>query len=149
LSVRTWKTIEGAHGLAPTATYAMTAPRDLTEPCRSFSQYLRNSSRIVALVGAGLSTSSGIPTFRGTGSLWRGFSPSQEICSPYCLQRNPVLFWQYFDWRRYLALRSLPNAGHYALARLAVAKPNLLVISQNIDGNKRYQLFYNYNNEAK
>jgi NAD+-dependent protein deacetylase sirtuin 5 len=141
--------IEGAHGFAPTATYAMTTTQSLTNPSHSFSQYLRNSSRIVALVGAGLSTSSGIPTFRGTGSQWRGLSPSQEICSPYCLQRNPVLFWQYFDWRRYLALKALPNAGHVSLARLAVAKPNLLVISQNIDGKKRDKLFYNYSNEVR
>lgn len=108
----------------------------------AFSQHLQNSSRIVALVGAGLSTSSGIPTFRGPGSLWRGFNPSQDLCSPYCLQRNPVLFWQYFDWRRYLALKSLPNAGHHSLARLAIAKPNFLVISQNIDGKKGPKLFF-------
>ena len=127
----------------------MSYSQDFVEPFTSFSQHLRNSPRIVALIGAGLSTSSGIPTFRGTGSLWRGFSPSQELSSPYCLQRNPVLFWQYFDWRRYVALRSLPNAGHYSLARLAFAKPNFLAISQNIDGKRGYNFFYNHNNEVK
>lgn len=115
----------------------MSYTQEFVEQSTSFSQHLLNSSRIVAIIGAGLSTSSGIPTFRGTGSSWRGFSPSQELSNPYCFQRDPVLFWQYFDWRRYLSLKALPNAGHDALARLAFAKPDFLAISQNIDGKNR------------
>lgn len=38
---------------------------------QSFSAYLRSPSRVLALVGAGLSAPSGLPTFRGPGEMWR------------------------------------------------------------------------------
>lgn len=104
------------------------------KPPSSFLDYLQNSSRIVALLGAGLSASSGIPTFRGAGSSWRGLNPPQDLANLYCFQQDPVLFWQFFDDRRHIALKAKPNRGHYALAKLARLKPDFLAISQNIDG---------------
>lgn len=41
------------------------------EDLKSFTEYLSRCNRIMALLGAGLSASSGLPTFRGAGGLWR------------------------------------------------------------------------------
>lgn len=42
-----------------------------TKDRESFTEHLQRSNRILALCGAGLSASSGLPTFRGAGGMWR------------------------------------------------------------------------------
>lgn len=101
---------------------------------RSFASYLSSSRRILALVGAGLSASSGVPTFRGAGGLWRQ-RRTRELASPYAFQEDPVTVWQFYSDRRHWALTARPNQAHYALAELARKKEGFVVISQNVDGN--------------
>jgi hypothetical protein len=99
----------------------------------SFSEHLKKSDRILALLGAGLSAGSGVPTFRGEGATWRG-KISTELSSPYALSEDPVLFWHFFNYRRHVSLRAHPNPAHYALAELGKSKPEFLAITQNVDG---------------
>lgn len=99
----------------------------------AFTTYLDSSTYIIALLGAGLSTASGLTTFRGPGSLWRQHDPT-SLASPWAFKRDPTLVWLFYEHRRQLALRAAPNAGHVALAELARAKPELLTVTQNIDG---------------
>ena len=82
--------------------------------------WLRSASSIVALTGAGISAESGIPTFRGTGGLWRQFRP-EELATPEAFGREPKLVWEWYSWRRSLIAAAQPNAGHYALAELEAA----------------------------
>jgi len=85
--------------------------------------------RVVVLTGAGVSADSGIPTFRGPGGLWRNFRP-EELATPEAFRRDPVLVWEWYEWRRKLIREAKPNAAHEALARIADA----VIVTQNVDG---------------
>jgi NAD+-dependent protein deacetylase sirtuin 5 len=99
----------------------------------SFSKHLQSSNRILALLGAGLSASSGLPTFRGAGGLWRN-QEAVSLATPEAFEENPGLVWQFYSYRRHMALKAQPNRAHYALAELARKKPNFMTVSQNVDG---------------
>lgn len=95
---------------------------------------IRQAQKAVALTGAGISTPSGIPDFRSSGSgLWQRFDP-MEVASLSAFRYHPERF---FAWVRPLAehiLHAEPNPAHYALARLEDAGRLQAVITQNIDG---------------
>ena len=99
----------------------------------SFKDYVEKSDRILALLGAGLSASSGLPTFRGAGGIWRN-NEATALATPQAFQRDPGLVWQFYSYRRHMALAAQPNKAHYALAELSKKKPNFITLSQNVDG---------------
>ncbi|WOO85333.1 NAD-dependent protein deacylase [Vanrija pseudolonga] len=99
----------------------------------AFHTLLRGSPRILAIVGAGLSASSGLPTFRGAGGLWRNYE-STSLATPGAFARDPALVWLFYAWRRHMCLQVDPNAGHTALAALAKARGgDFLCLTQNVD----------------
>ncbi|KAI6893469.1 SIR2 family histone deacetylase [Hortaea werneckii] len=100
---------------------------------KSFHEHLTKSKRVLALLGAGLSASSGLPTFRGAGGLWRTHN-STDLATPGAFRENPGLVWQFYSYRRHMALQAQPNAAHYALAELARKMPGFQALSQNVDG---------------
>jgi NAD-dependent SIR2 family protein deacetylase len=86
---------------------------------------------IVALTGAGLSTDSGIPDYRGPSSPPRKPMTYSEFVSGTAAQRR---YWarSHVGWAR--MARALPNPGHRALAALEAAGVLTGVITQNVDG---------------
>lgn len=93
---------------------------------------LKKSRNAVALTGAGVSTESGIPDFRGRNGLWSRYDPI-EYGTLGAFKADPAKVW------RMLAtlldvVDAEPNKGHHALA--ALERQNLLsgIITQNIDG---------------
>jgi len=89
----------------------------------------RKPRRIVVFTGAGISADSGIPTFRGEGGLWRNFR-AEDLATPEAFRRDPLLVWEWYEWRRELIRNAKPNAAHEAVARL----PDAVVVTQNVDG---------------
>ena len=99
----------------------------------SFATYLASCDRILALLGAGLSAGSGLPTFRGAGGLWRRHD-AMSLATPEAFSANPALVWQFYNYRRHMALTARPNRAHRALAALAKSNPNFVTLTQNVDG---------------
>jgi NAD-dependent SIR2 family protein deacetylase len=88
----------------------------------SLQDYLKSSKRVMALLGAGLSTSSGLATFRSVGSdgLWHKHDPA-KLATRQAFVENPELVWRFYQDRRRQALEAKPNKAHVAVAKLAKA----------------------------
>jgi NAD-dependent deacetylase len=87
--------------------------------------------KLVILTGAGMSSESGIKTFRDSGGLWEEYDVN-EVATPGAWDRNRDLVLRFYNERRHQLERSVPNAGHYGIAALE-KHFDVLVITQNID----------------
>ena len=91
------------------------------------------SKRVVVFTGAGISTESGIPDFRGPGGIWEKYDPAdftlqRFLSSPEARKRH---------WEFYLSggfgQDAKPNLAHYAVAELFNMGKVKCVITQNVD----------------
>ncbi|MGA2134190.1 MAG: NAD-dependent deacylase [Bryobacteraceae bacterium] len=96
-------------------------------------EWLRGAKAVAVLTGAGISAESGVPTFRGTGGLWKQYK-AEDLATPEAFARDPRLVWEWYNWRREIIAKARPNAGHKALVRLEVRTPRYTLITQNVDG---------------
>jgi NAD-dependent deacetylase len=96
-------------------------------------EWLAQASSVAVLTGAGISAESGVPTFRGAGGLWKDYKP-EELATPEAFARDPRLVWEWYDSRRQLIAKALPNAAHRALVEIEKRKPRFTLITQNVDG---------------
>lgn len=94
---------------------------------------LSGAQHVVALTGAGISTPSGIPDFRGNEGLWTREDP-MEVASLRGFRRDPQRFYRWFQPLLEPILSATPNPAHYALAELEQAGKLRALITQNIDG---------------
>ena len=85
------------------------------------------------LTGAGISAESGVPTFRGNGGLWKEYK-AEDLATPEAFLKDPRLVWEWYNWRRELIAKALPNAAHKALVQLEIQKREYTLITQNVDG---------------
>ena len=105
----------------------------MTSAIGDLAHTLRQSRYTVVLTGAGVSTESDIPDFRGSGGLWKKLD-SMKLLSLDTLYYEPELF--YTEGLELLnTMRGKqPNAAHKALAWLEQRSLVQAVITQNIDG---------------
>ncbi len=97
--------------------------------------WAREVRRLAVLTGAGISTDSGIPDFRGPQGLWTKNPAAERMSSYREYVADPEI--RRRSWQARLAhpaWSAAPNAAHQALTRLAVSAIDTLVITQNIDG---------------
>jgi NAD-dependent deacetylase len=96
-------------------------------------RWLRPARRILIFTGAGISTESGIPDFRGPNGVWKTRDPQRYTIQRYVAEREVRIE----RWQDRLASRLAevePNAGHLAVTRLERAGLAPVVVTQNIDG---------------
>jgi NAD-dependent deacetylase len=98
-------------------------------------QWVSESSRIVFFGGAGVSTESGIPDFRGVDGLYKQkFDyPPEIIISHDFFLRNPEYFFRFYR-EKMMPIGYEPNITHHKLAQWEREGKLLGVVTQNIDG---------------
>ena len=95
-------------------------------------QYLLAQAKFAVFFGgAGMSTESGIPDFRGSTGLY-GDVDNEYAMSRQCLRAEPERFFRFFR-AKMLYPDARPNDAHYALAQLEQAGKIRGIITQNID----------------
>jgi NAD-dependent deacetylase len=93
------------------------------------------AARIVVLTGAGISTESGIPDFRGPQGVWTRDPKAERLSNIHHYMSDPEV--RRLSWQSRLAhpaWRAEPNAGHAALVTLERRGKLHALITQNIDG---------------
>jgi NAD-dependent deacetylase len=86
---------------------------------------------LVILTGAGMSSESGIRTFRDSGGLWEEYNV-QDVATPEAWNRNMDLVLRFYNERRRQLATCSPNSGHTGLASLEKYF-KVQIITQNID----------------
>lgn len=104
------------------------------EALQSAARHLRNAQVVLVSTGAGMSQESGIPTFRDAqDGLWARFNP-EELATEDAFRSAPARVWSWYADRRARMAACSPHAGHRALVELEAMVPELVVVTQNIDG---------------
>ena len=106
-----------------------------SERANILSDLIREASRIVFLGGAGVSTESGIPDFRGSGGLYteKASIPPEVILSHTFFLNHTEEFYRFYR-EKMLFPDAKPNEAHKALAKLEKMGKLTAVLTQNIDG---------------
>jgi NAD-dependent deacetylase len=87
--------------------------------------------KLVILTGAGMSSESGIRTFRDSGGLWEEYDVA-EVATPMAWLNNQELVLRFYNERRRQLANCKPNDGHIGLAQLE-KHFDVQIITQNID----------------
>lgn len=97
--------------------------------------WMASSRKTVVLTGAGISTESGIPDFRGPDGIWTRDPRAEKLSNIGYYVADPAIRRE--AWQRradHPAWNARPNAGHRALVDLERAGGLELLVTQNIDG---------------
>jgi NAD-dependent deacetylase len=90
---------------------------------------------VALLTGAGVSTDSGIPDYRGPNGLWRRDPEAEKLVTYDHYMRDPEIRRRSWRMRREtLAADPRPNAAHRAIVELERSGVPVRVITQNVDG---------------
>jgi NAD-dependent deacetylase len=97
--------------------------------------WLTEADSVTVLTGAGISTDSGIPDFRGPSGLWTRDPEAAKLVTLDAYVSDPAVRRRAWASRReHPAWQAEPNAGHRALADLERSGKLRAVVTQNIDG---------------
>jgi len=110
-------------------------PGDAAEALERVRAWIAGSRCLVALTGAGISTDSGIPDFRGPQGVWTKNPEAEKMATLQHYVADPDIRRRAWQMRLRSAGRALePNAGHRALVELERGGQLDTLITQNVDG---------------
>jgi NAD-dependent deacetylase len=108
---------------------------DFERALQEARRLIDEARRIVVLTGAGVSTDSGIPDFRGPQGVWTRNPEAEKMATIHHYVRDPDV--RKRAWRSRLespTLSAEPNDGHRALVALERRGKLLALLTQNVDG---------------
>ena len=105
----------------------------MSEAVPALAALIERSERVLAFTGAGISTGSGIPDFRGPTGVWQMRTPVdyQEVMASAEARRE---YWEYKLEGHHAFRDARPNAAHLALVELERQGKLACLVTQNIDG---------------
>ena len=99
---------------------------------KDLNQFIERANNIVVFTGAGISTESGIPDFRGPQGVWKTTTPIyfEDFISSEEVRRE--------SWKRKFSNKDIikkakPNIGHLAVAKIINSNDSAHLITQNVD----------------
>ena len=98
---------------------------------------IKEARKIVFFGGAGVSTASGIPDFRGKAGLYAiksEYGVPYEVMLSHSYYKNKRQTFFDFYKKKMIYPDAKPNKAHLALAKLEESRHNLMIVTQNIDG---------------
>lgn len=107
----------------------------MSERIETVAGWVDASARVVVLTGAGISTESGIPDFRGPQGLWTKNPLAEKLSNIHYYMSDPEV--RKLAWKsraEHPAWGAQPNAGHRALVTLERRDKLHALVTQNIDG---------------
>lgn len=105
---------------------------DLEPLIEKAADLVYRSQRLVVFTGAGVSTESGIPDFRGPGGIWSRFDPDEFTYQKFVA--SPANRKRHWAIARNMFMKEYePNPAHYALAELDRLGKLDCIITQNVD----------------
>jgi NAD-dependent deacetylase len=107
----------------------------MSKEIETIRSWVDSSARIVVLTGAGISTESGIPDFRGPKGVWTKDPKAEKLSNIHYYMSDPDV--RKLSWQSRLnnpGWQAKPNAGHLALVELERRGKLLALVTQNIDG---------------
>lgn len=108
---------------------------EVAEQLAEVAGWIAAAQRVVVLTGAGISTDSGIPDFRGPNGVWTKNPAAEKMATIQHYLADPEV--RRAAWRsrnENPAFHASPNAGHEAIVELERQGRLLAVVTQNVDG---------------
>ena len=108
---------------------------DLYSSIETVREWIREAGSVAALTGAGISTDSGIPDFRGPTGLWTKDPTAEKMATLDAYVSDPDVRRRSWKWRLETQQNKRePNDGHRALVDLERAGHLDTLVTQNVDG---------------
>ena len=105
------------------------------ETIETVRDWIANARSVAALTGAGISTDSGIPDFRGPKGLWTKDPKAEKMATLQVYMSDPEVRQRSWQWRLETERNKRdPNAGHAAMVALERGGYLDTLVTQNVDG---------------
>lgn len=109
--------------------------KTLEQKIDEVSDLIEQSDRIVVFTGAGVSTESGVPDFRGPGGVWTKYDPDDFTIQKFLADEDVrKKHWRMLSKAGLKMSGAEPNPAHYAIADLERMGKLYALITQNVDG---------------